>query len=51
MPIEINELLIEVKVSNTSTQPAANAAVQPKSEVIAECIDQVMMVINTSKER
>lgn len=51
MPIEINELLIEVKVSNTSNQPAANTAVQPQSAVIEACVDQVMMVINTSKER
>lgn len=50
MPIEINELLIEVKVSEQASSEHQPAQVA-NSSVIAECIDQVMMVINTSKER
>ena len=50
MPIEVKELLIEVNVTNTADATSA-APVTANKELIAECIDQIMTVINTSKER
>ncbi len=50
MPIEIKELMIDVKVANTSNQ-ATTASSASQSEVIEACMDQVMTVINSSKER
>ncbi|MCC9018711.1 MULTISPECIES: DUF5908 family protein [Flavobacterium] len=52
MPIEIKELHIKINVSEGS-KPAASPN-SPKSkgeEPVAECVDQVMKIIERKKER
>ncbi len=62
MPIEIKELHIKVKVSppDSSNGSGASSASQSgngglsaseKQEIIAECIEQVMKILENKKER
>jgi hypothetical protein len=61
MPIEIKELHIRVEVSAPPTgQPANGAATTPyaqtsgasnKDEIIAECVEQVLHILQSKAER
>ena len=59
MPIEIRELHIKVTVnqqgaSNESAPPAAennNAGGNDKDGLVAQCVEQVLEIINNKKER
>ena len=57
MPIEIRELEIQVSVNNPGTgtpspsEEPDNAAPGASKKIIAECIEQVMRIINEKKER
>jgi hypothetical protein len=51
MPIEIKELNIKINVneeSKSSQKPAAKGA---EKDIIGECVEQVMKVIERKKER
>lgn len=53
MPIEIKELHIKINVSensNSGAKPAAASAAAEK-DTVAECVEQVMKVIERKKER
>lgn len=53
MPIEIKELHIKINVnenSNSGAKPAASSASAEK-DTVAECVEQVMKVIERKKER
>ena len=56
MPVEIKELQVRVTVNDppegggrTQGQPAPNAS--EKEAIINECIEQVMEILNSKKER
>ena len=57
MPIEIKELLVRVTVNeqqsnnNASAVPAGQDAQDEKKIMIQQCIDEVMDIINSKKER
>lgn len=57
MPIEIRELNIRVVVSNEQSQGNQNGSsntgidTAAKKEIIAECIEQVMELLQQKKER
>lgn len=58
MPIEIRELNIKVSVSQNqqeqdSSPPAGStgSAVPDKDELISECVEQVMELLNMKNER
>lgn len=59
MPLEIRELVIKVNVNETSgsTAPPSGRAGQSggggvdKNAIIAECLEQVMYVLQKKKER
>lgn len=57
MPIEIRELNIRVVVSNEQNQGNQNGSSNTgidrtaKKEIIAECIEQVMELLQQKKER
>ena len=53
MPIEIKELHIKINVSensNSGAKPAASSAAAEK-DTVAECVEQVMKIIERKKER
>jgi len=51
MPIEIKELHIKINV-NEGSKPASPAAPKSKGEdVVAECVEQVMKIMERKKER
>ena len=51
MPIEIKELHIKINVSEGS-KPASPAAPKSKGEdAVAECVEQVMKIMERKKER
>lgn len=53
MPIEIKELHIKINVSenpNSGSKPASSSATAEK-DTIAECVEQVMKIIERKKER
>lgn len=53
MPIEIKELHIKINVnesSNSGAKPAASSSAAEKDNV-AECVEQVMKIIERKKER
>lgn len=57
MPIEIKELQIRVTVNEQQAKDAAQAAPgsqeakDEKKEVMQQCIDTIMDIINSKKER
>lgn len=57
MPIEIRELNIRVVVSNDQNQESQNGSSNTgidsaaKKEIIAECIEQIMELLQQKKER
>ena len=57
MPVEIKELLVRVTVNeqqsnnNASAAPAGQDARDEKKTMIQQCIDEVMDIINSKKER
>ena len=57
MPVEIKELLVRVTVNeqqsnnNASAVPAGQDARDEKKIMIQQCIDEVMDIINSKKER
>jgi hypothetical protein len=53
MPIEIKELHIKINV-NEGSKPAASSPSAPKSkgeDPVAECVEQVLKIIERKKER
>ncbi|PIF34347.1 hypothetical protein CLU81_4986 [Flavobacterium sp. 9] len=53
MPIEIKELHIKINVnenSNSSAKPASSSSTNKKDNV-ADCVEQVMKIIERKKER
>ncbi|WP_456314708.1 DUF5908 family protein [Pseudomonas shirazensis] len=52
MPIEIKELHIKINVNEGSKPSAATSTQKSKDEdVVAECVAQVMKIIERKKER
>lgn len=52
MPIIINEIEISVEVTpNTSTGNAAQTIAVSKEEIIRECVEKIMEIINQKNER
>lgn len=52
MPIEIKELHIKINVNEGSKPSASPNASKGKGEdAVAECVDQVMKIIERKKER
>ncbi len=55
MPVEIKELLIEINVANSKeaykTASSGQTSAQDKNEILAECIEQVMAMIDNKDER
>ena len=54
MPIVINEIEISVTVSENSSSGNSSATAQSspsKEEIIKECVEQVMEIINQKNER
>jgi len=52
MPIEIKELHIKINVNEGSKQSAPPSAPKSKGEdPVAECVEQVMKIIERKKER
>nr|WP_294924173.1 DUF5908 family protein [uncultured Flavobacterium sp.] len=52
MPIEIKELHIKINVNEGSKQSTAPATPKSKGEdPVAECVEQVMKIIERKKER
>lgn len=52
MPIEIKELHIKINVNEGSKSNAAPSAPKSKGEdPVAECVEQVMKIIERKKER
>jgi hypothetical protein len=53
MPIEIKELHIKINVnenSNSGAKPASSSSKNEK-DTVAECVEQVMKIIERKKER
>ncbi|WP_316632465.1 DUF5908 family protein [uncultured Flavobacterium sp.] len=52
MPIEIKELHIKINV-NEGSKPntSANAQKSKETDAVAECVEQVMKIIERKKER
>jgi hypothetical protein len=52
MPIEIKELHIKINVNEGSKPPTSSTAKKGKDEdAVAECVEQVMKIIERKKER
>ncbi|MEM7105410.1 MAG: DUF5908 family protein [Bacteroidota bacterium] len=52
MPIQIRELVIKTTVSDKKSAEAASAKVKvDKDAIIAECVDQVMDLLERQKDR
>ncbi|WP_417940719.1 DUF5908 family protein [Flavobacterium sp. RS13.1] len=54
MPIEIKELHIKINVSesaNSGAKPAASSSAAAEKDNVAECVEQVMKIIERKKER
>jgi len=54
MPIEIKELHIKINVnesSNSAAKPAASSSSNNEKDTVAECVEQVMKIIERKKER
>ena len=54
MPIEIKELHIKINVnenSNSGAKPASSSSAAAEKDTVAECVEQVMKVIERKKER
>lgn len=51
MPIEIKELHIKINVNETSKSAPPSSSKGKDDEVINECVEQVMKVIERKKER
>ena len=52
MPIEIKELHIKINVNEGSKPSVSSSAPKGKSEdAVAECVEQVMKIIERKKER
>ena len=58
MPVEIRELHIRVAVNSDSakqsspaTSPSAAEAAADKDAIVAECVEQVLQIIQAKRER
>jgi len=58
MPIEIRELHIKVSVTqsdnsaaSSGNKPAENSQAAPREDLIAECVEQIMKILESKKER
>ncbi|MCP4666063.1 MAG: hypothetical protein GY849_06825 [Deltaproteobacteria bacterium] len=52
MPIQIKELIIRATIGQEGEEGAgAGAASSDREEMISECVDQVLKVLESSKER
>ncbi|GAA3757108.1 DUF5908 family protein [Flavobacterium ginsengiterrae] len=54
MPIEIKELHIKINVSensNSGAKPASSSSSNNEKDNVAECVEQVMKIIERKKER
>ena len=55
MPIEIKELLIEINVSNSKealkSYSSETSAKKDKNAILAECVEQVVALMENKKER
>jgi len=55
MPLEIKELHIKVSVNQPGTSnsppPQPNNEGQNKNQLVAECVEQAVKIINQKKER
>jgi hypothetical protein len=51
MPIEIKELHIKINVNEASKSSPDTASNGKDKDIVAECVEQVMQVIERQKER
>lgn len=51
MPIEIKELHIKINVTEGGKSAPAPATKGKEHDVVAECVEQVMQIIERKKER
>ena len=51
MPIIINEIEVSVAVSDSESSSADAGSTSSKEEIIKECVEQVMAIINNKNER
>ncbi|VXB30301.1 conserved hypothetical protein [Flavobacterium sp. 9AF] len=51
MPIEIKELHIKINVNESSTTSSKGDSKSKDTDLVGECVDQVMKVIERKKER
>ena len=52
MPIEIRELVIRATITDEASQEGDNSSGDaPGQDIIAECVEQVMEIIEQKKER
>lgn len=56
MPLEIKELVIRAKVSEQTTAPGRNGAASQgvqanKEEIVSACVEQVLEILQSKKER
>ena len=51
MPIEIKELHIKINVNEGSKSSAPSAPKSKDQDAVAECVEQVMKIIERNKER
>jgi hypothetical protein len=51
MPIIINEIEVSVTVSDAESSNTDSSGTYSKEEIIKECVEQVMAIINNKHER
>ena len=51
MPIIINEIEVSVAVSDSEATGTDTASHSLKEEIIKECVEQIMSIINNKNER
>ena len=51
MPIEIKELHIKINVNESNTASPTKASKAKDSDLVGECVEQVMKVIERKKDR
>lgn len=58
MPLEIRELIIRAKISESESEQSADAPenkgsspMEDNEDIISECVQQVLEILNNKKER
>lgn len=51
MPLIIDEVVISVEVNNSEQQPTCNSNKELSQELIEECVEQVLDILQQREER